>query len=143
AQAKQQPAQTVFHSAYLLTSSRTLQPARYDFSHADDAHRFAVPLSGILQHPRAGGAAASQRAGAGLLRCPVTVRRHRLQARLLFFPELRAAGAAAEAILAAAFHFQQRRPGLGQRVARRVEDAVVAAQVAGVVEGDLLEGVAV
>src|SRR5690606_20411452 len=55
---------------------------------------------------------------------------------LLFLPELSAAGAAAERVVAALLHLHQRGAATGEHVPRRVVLAVVPAQVTGVVEGD-------
>src|SRR5690606_23996838 len=55
-------------------------------------------------------------------------------AGLLLLPELRAAGAAAEGVVAALLHLDQVRAAAGEDRARRVVLAVVPAEVAGVVE---------
>src|SRR5690606_34869762 len=58
-------------------------------------------------------------------------------AGLLLLPELRAAGAAAEGVVAALLHLDQVRAAAGEDRARRVVLAVVPAEVAGVVERHL------
>src|SRR5690625_1907018 len=115
----------------------SLEPVGDDEGDVLDLRR--VVLLGAVaggEHHAAEGAAGRDDVGTGLFRLAEAVLCHPHLAGLLLLPELRATGAAAEGVVAAALHLDQLAVAAGQDVAGRVVLAVVPAQVAGVVEGD-------
>ena len=112
----------------------------HQFGQVHDFHPGLALFLGLDgEHLHAKWAAGGQSLDAGAAQLPVAVFRHPLGALFLFFPELSAASAAAEGVLAPALGFGELDPSRLQNLTGGVENPVVPAQVTGVVEGGLAQ----
>src|SRR5512136_1942294 len=116
----------------------TLQHVGHDLSDVPGAHRFlgALGLDAIAKHYEAIGTGSRHRVRSGAEQLLGALDVHPL-VRLFFHPHMPAPTATAETGLAGAGHLHTRSPGRLQYRPRLGVDVVVAAQVAGVVVGDL------
>ena len=109
-----------------------------DLGNIQNFHFRTGIFGGIAHHGHAEGAAESQHIGAGGLCFVEAVDLDAFGAVFFFFPNLSAAGAAAEGFIAVARHFGDLAAGVFKDSSRLGLDVIVAAQIAWIVIGDRL-----